>query len=252
MTDLAVLAIGLGVIPLSAILLYSFRGFVLTRREAVWGFLAGVLAFLAFVHAMAAVPVNKSLFDDTAIAIAVAFVGLAVGAGIAWSLLEGPFIRREPNRILWVAVAFLALHSLGDGLVLGRDFVGGVVPSVQVDGLTVGATVAHRFVEGCLVVVPAIWGAWKARPAFALLLVSLASVLAAYIPGAVFSAYGGPLRSLVPGAGPAVFAAIEGRLGLLLLGRGILTNASAGCGNPWPWWTAVGFIAISLVHFFVE
>src|SRR2546429_585563 len=195
MTVLAVLAIGLGVIPLAAILLYSFRGFVLTRREAVWGFLAGVLAFLALGHAMAAVLVNKSLFGDTAIAIAVAFVGLAVGAGIAWLVLEGPFIEKEPNRILWVAVAFLGLHSLGDGLVLGRDFVGGVVPSVQVDGLTVGATVAHRFVEGCLVVVPAIWGAWKARPAFALLLVSLASVLAAYIPGAVFSAYG---SSLVP------------------------------------------------------
>jgi len=252
MTDLAVLAIGLGVIPLAAILLYSLRGFVLAHREGIWGFLVGVLAFLALGHAMAAVLVNKSLFGDTAIAIAVAFVGLAVGAGIAWSLLEGPFIRREPNRILWVAVAFLALHSLGDGLVLGRDFVGGVVPSVQVDGLTVGATVAHRFVEGCLVVVPAIWGAWKARPAFALLLVSLASVLAAYIPGAVFSAYGGSLRSLVQVAVPTFLAAIEASLGLLLLVRGFLPIAAADRGNRWPWWTAVGFIAISLVHFFVE
>ena len=78
MTDLAVLAIGLGVLPLSAILLYSLRRFVLTRREVVWGFLAGVLAFLALGHAMAAVLVNKSLFGDPAIAIAVAFVGLAV------------------------------------------------------------------------------------------------------------------------------------------------------------------------------
>src|SRR5256886_11972984 len=111
MTDLAVLAIGLGVIPLAAILLYSFRGFVLTRREAVWGFLAGVLAFLALGHAMAAVLVNKSLFGDTAIAIAVAFVGLAVGAGIAWLVLEGPFIEKEPNRILWVAVARSEEHT---------------------------------------------------------------------------------------------------------------------------------------------
>src|SRR5438445_124122 len=100
MTDLAVLAIGLGVLPLSAILLYSLRRFVLTRREVVWGFLAGVLAFLALGHAMAAVLVNKSLFGDPAIAIAVAFVGLAVGAGIAWSLLEGPFIRTEPDRLI--------------------------------------------------------------------------------------------------------------------------------------------------------
>ena len=252
MTDLAVLAIGLGVIPLAAILLYSFRGFVLTRREVVWGFLAGVLGFLALGHAMAAVLVNKSLFGDPAIAIAVAFVGLAVGAGIAWSLLEGPFIRTEPDRLIWVAVAFLALHSFGDGLVLGRDFVGGIVPSIQLDGLTVSATVAHRFVEGCLVVVPAIWGAWKARPAFALLLVSFAAVLGAYVPGVVFNAYGGSLRSLVQVAIPTFLAAIEATLGLLLLVRGFLPIAAADRGSRWPWWTALGFIAIALGHFFVE
>jgi len=252
MTDLAVVAIGLGVIPLAAILLYSLRDLVLAHREPIWGFLAGVLAFLALGHAMAAVLVNKSLFGDAAIAIAVGFVGLAVGAGIAWSLLEGPFIRREPDRILWVAVAFLVLHSFGDGLVLGRDFVGGIVPSIQVDGLTISATVTHRFVEGCLVVVPAIWATWKARPAFALLLVSFASVLGAYIPGAVFGAYGGALRSLVQVAIPTFLAAIEATLGLLLLARGFLPIAAADRGNRWPWWTAVGFIAISLVHFFVE
>src|SRR5207249_2517304 len=152
MTDLAVLAIGLGVIPLAAILLYSFRGFVLTRREAVWGFLAGVLAFLALGHAMAGVLVNKSPVGDTAIAIAVA-----------------------------------------------------------------------------------------------LLLVSFASVLAAYIPGAVFSAYGSSLRSLVQVAVPTFVAAIEASLGLLLLVRGFLPIAAADRGNHWPWWTALGFIAISLV-----
>ncbi len=252
MTDLAVLAVGLGVLPLAAILLYSLGGFVLAHREGIWGFLAGVLAFLSLGHAMAAVLVNKSLFGDTSIAIAVAFVGLLAGAGIAWSLVEGSFIRTEPNRILWVAVAFLALHSFGDGLVLGRDFVGGVVPSVQADSLTVSATVVHRFLEGCLVVVPAIWATWKARPAFALLLVSFASVLGAYIPGAVFNAYGGSLRSLVQVAIPTFLAAIEATLGLLLLVRGFLPIAAADRGSRWPWWTALGFIAISLVHFFVE
>src|SRR6266571_2762687 len=219
MTDLAVLAIGLGVIPLAAILLYSPRGFVLAHREATWGFLAGVVAFLALGHAMATVLVNKSLFGDPPIAIAVAFLGL---------------------------------HSFADGLVLGRDFVGGVVPSVQLDGLTVSATVVHRFVEGSLVVVPAIWAAWKARPAFALLLVSIASVVGAYIPGVVFSLYGGSLRSLVQVAIPTFLAAMEASLGLLLLVRGFLPIAAADRGIRWPLWTAVGFIAISLVHFFVE
>src|SRR3989441_2141168 len=240
MTDLAVLAIGFGVIPPAAILLYSFRGFVLRRNETVWGFLAGVIAFLTLAHAMAAVLVNKPLFGDAPLAIAVAVVGLVVGAGIAWLLMEGPLIRTEGSRILWLAVAFVGLHSFGDGLVLGQAFVGIVAPNIPVDGLTVSATVAHRFAEGSLVVVPALWAGWKARPTFALLLVSLAAVPAAFIPGAVFNLYGGSLRALVQVAIPTVLAAIEATLGLLLLVRGFLPIAAADRGTRWPWWTAVG------------
>src|SRR5207245_252163 len=189
MTDLAVRAIGFGVIPPGASLLYSFRGFVLRRNETVWGFLAGVIAFLTLAHAMAAVLVNKPLFGDAPLAIAVAVVGLVVGAGIAWLLMEGPLIRTEGSRILWLAVAFVGLHSFGDGLVLGQAFVGIVAPNIPVAGLNVSAT----FV-----------------------------------------------------------AAIEATLGLLLLVRGFLPIAMADRGNRWPLWTVVGFIAIALVHFFVE
>src|SRR2546428_12166965 len=112
MTDLAVLAIGFGIIPLAAILLYSFRGFVLGRREAVWGSLAGVVAFLAMGHAMAAVLVNKPLFGDGPLAIAVAVVGLAGGAGIAGVVVGGPVIPMEGGRILWVALPLLGRSSL--------------------------------------------------------------------------------------------------------------------------------------------
>ena len=252
MTDLVVLAIGFGVIPPAAILLYSLRAFVLRRSETVWGFLAGVIAFLALAHAMAAVLVNKPLFGDAPLAIAIAVVGLVVGGGIAWLLMEGPFIRTEGSRILWLAVAFVGLHSFGDGLVLGQAFVGIVAPTIPVDGLTVSATVAHRFVEGSLIVVPALWAGWKARPTFALLLVSLAAIPAAFIPGAVFNLYGGSLRALVQVAIPTFVAAIEATLGLLLLVRGFLPIAMADRGNRWPRWTVVGFIAIALVHFFVE
>src|SRR5438445_5301727 len=124
MTDLAVLAIGFGIIPLAAILLYSFRGFVLGRREAVWGSLAGVVAFLALGHAMAAVLVNKPLFGDALIAIAVAVVGLVVGSGIAWLVMEGPFIRTEGSRIVWLDVAFVGRHCCVDGLVLPQASAG--------------------------------------------------------------------------------------------------------------------------------
>src|SRR2546428_9151411 len=133
MTDLAVLAIGFGIIPLAAILLYSFRGFVLGRREAVWGSLAGVVAFLALGHAMAAVLVNKPLFGDAPLAIAVAVVGLVVGGGIAWLLMEGPFIRTEGSRILWLAVALVGLHSFRDGLVPGQALGWNVAPTVPAE-----------------------------------------------------------------------------------------------------------------------
>ena len=253
MTDLAVLAVGFGVIPLAAILLHAIDRIVMQYREASWGFFAGVIGFLGLSHAMAAVLLNHSLFGNEALATALSFVGLAVGAGIAWLLLEGPFIQTEPNRILWAAVAFLGLHSLGDGLALGADFVGGFVPTVRVDAVTVAATVVHRFVEGCLVIVPAIGATWRPRPAFVLLFASLAAIPAAYVPGWIFSSYGPtPVRAAVQLAIPTVLAAAEATLGLLLLVRAFLPIAAADRSTRWPIWTAIGFIFIALVHFLVE
>lgn len=253
MTDLAVLAAGFGVIPLAAILLFAINEKVRGHREVSWGFLAGVLGFLGLSHAMAAVLLNHSLFGDEALATMLSFVGLVVGAGIGWLLLEGPFIRTEPNRILLAAVAFLGLHSLGDGLVLGAGFVGGFVPTVRVDGVTVAATVVHRFMEGSLVVVPAIWASRKARTAFILLFVSFVSIPAAYVPGWVFGTYSfSPIRAAVQLAIPTFLAATEATLGLLLFVRAFLPIAAADRGVRWPIWTAIGFIVISLVHFFVE
>src|SRR3989442_12709780 len=102
MTDLVVLAIGFGVIPPAAILLYSLRAFALRRSETVWGFLAGVIAFLAVAHTMAAVLVNKPLFGDAPLAIAIAAAGLVVGGGIATLSVEGPFIRTAGSRNPWL------------------------------------------------------------------------------------------------------------------------------------------------------
>src|SRR6266540_1979976 len=155
MTDLAVLAIGFGVMPLAAILLYAFSGPVLRHREASWGILAGVTSFLGVSHAMALVLLNHSLLGDRPLATLLSFIGLSVGAGVGWVLLEGPYIRTESNRILAAAVAFLGLHSFGDGLLLGAAYVGGFTPNVPLDAVTVSATAAHRFVEGTIVVIPA-------------------------------------------------------------------------------------------------
>lgn len=252
MTDLAVLAAGFGVIPLAAIMLYTIGERVLRSREATWGLLAGVVGFLGLSHAMAEVLLNHSLFGDPALATAIPFVGLAVGAGVAWTLLEGPFIQKEPNRILGAAVVFVGLHSFGDGLVLGAAFIGGIVPTVRVDAITVSATVVHRFLEGCLIIVPALAASWKPPPALAALLASFLAIPAAFVPSWIFNAYAQPVRAEVQLAVPTFFAAVEATLGLWLLVRAFLPIASADRGSRWPLWTAIGFVLITFVHFFVE
>src|SRR6266487_454141 len=98
MADLAVLAIGFGVMPLAAILLYAVSSDVLHHREAAWGILAGVTLFLGLSHAMALVLTYHSLLGDRALATLLSTLGLAVGTGIGWLLLEGPYIRTEPHR----------------------------------------------------------------------------------------------------------------------------------------------------------
>jgi len=253
LTDLSVLAAGFGLIPLSAILLYSFAGHVARHHEAVWGLLAGIVAFLGLSHAMTAVLLNHAaLRFDPALATVLPSVGLVVGAGIAWLLLEASFIRTEPNRIVATAVVFLGLHSFSDGLVLGAGFIPGLVPSVRIDAVTVGATIIHRFAEGCLVIIPALAASWRPRAAFVVLFASLFAIPAAYVPSWIFNIATEPARAEVQLAVPTFLSAVEATLALWLLARAFLPIAAAGRGSRWPVWTAIGFIAISLVHFFVE
>ncbi len=253
MADLAILAFGFGVIPLAAILLYAFPGLVLRHREASWGILAGVVGFLGLSHAMALVLLNHSLLGDRTLATLVPLSGLAVGAGVGWILLEGPYVRTESNRILAAAVAFLGLHSFSDGLVLGAAYVGGFTPNVPLDAVTVSATAAHRFVEGTIVVIPALAAAWKPRLAFVLLFASLFSVVSAYLPIWIADVYGfTPIRSVIALSISTFASAAEATLALLLVARAFLPLASMDRGTRWVVWTALGFISISLLHFLVE
>jgi hypothetical protein len=251
--DLALLAVGFGAIPLAALVLYNIRSIVLNHREAAWGFLAGVTAFLGLSHAMAAVLANHSLFGDAGAATALSVLGLLLGAGIAWLLFEGPFIKQVPSRIVWAAVAFVGLHSLGDGLVLGRSFIGGFPPAVPIDAASVTATIVHRFMEGCLIIVPALWASWKPKIALPALFVVLAAIPAAFLPGSIYRAYGpSSLGATLLIAVPTFVAAVESMLGLFVLVRAFLPMAAVEHGRRWVIWTAVGYIAISLVHFSVE
>ena len=255
MTDLAVLAAGFGAIPLASILLYSFRAWIDAHREVVWGGFAGVIAFLGLSHAMAFVLEGKPFLfsgNDSAGAVLFLFTGLAIGGLIGWFLFEGPIIRTEPERIVWATAAFLALHSLGDGLVLGRDFVGASSPVVRIDSLTVSATVVHRFVEGALLLVPAFAARWSLRASFVLLFVPLVSIPAAFVPGWAFDAMGLAGGSAATLALSTLLAATEASVALMLLVRGFLPIASADHGSRWIVSVMIGFVGISVVHFLVE
>ena len=255
MTDLAVLAAGFGAIPLTSILLYSFREWFDRHRDVVWGGLAGVVAFLGLSHAMAFVLEGKPFLaagSSTATATVFLLVGLALGALTGWFLFEGPFIGTEPTRIIWAAVSFLALHSVGDGLVLGRDFVGGAVPIVRIDALAIAATVLHRFVEGALVLIPAVAARWRLRPSFLLLFVSLVTIPAAFVPGLFADSLGLANGSSTTVALSTFLAASEASLALLLLMRGFLPMAGSDRGTRWIAAVLIGFVGISVVHFLVE
>src|SRR2546429_9026272 len=224
MTDLAVPAAGFGAIPLTSILLSSFREWFDRHGGVMWGGLAGAVAFLGLSHAMAFVLEGKPFLfagNDSAVAASFLFTGLVVGGLLGWFLFEGPLIRTEPARIVWATAAFLALHSFGDGLVLGRDFVGASFPVVRIDSLTVSATVVHRFIEGALLLVPAFAARWSLRASFALLFVPLASIPAAFVPGGAFDAMGlaGGSATL---ALSTVLGATEASVALMIRARGVL------------------------------
>ena len=255
MTDLAVLAVGFGAIPLSSILLHSFRGWIGANRGIVWGGLAGVIAFLGLSHAMAFVLEGKPFLfngENEAATIGFLFTGLMLGGLAGWFLFEGSIVRTDSSRIVWAAAAFLALHSVGDGLVLGRDFVGGVIPVVRIDAVTVSATVVHRFLEGALLLVPAFAAGWKTRSSFLILFVSALSIPAAYAPGFLSVALGFTGGSSATLAVSTFLAAMEASLALLLLVRGFLPTSSADRGSRWLLFVLIGFVTIGVVHFLVE
>lgn len=252
MADLAVLAWGLGILPVAAILLFAVRPTIAANRGIAWGFLAGVVAFLGVSHAMAAVLINHSLLGDAATASVIAFGGFLVGAGVAWALLETSLIRTEPTRILGAAAAFLALHSAGDGLVLGTDFVAGLTPIIRLDVITVSGTILHRFIEGALVVVPATAAMWKPRSTLVPLLASFTSIPAAYAPSWIFAIAEPVGRGTTVLSISTFVAAAEAAFALMLLARVFLPVASADRDHRWLAWTVIGFVGISLLHFLIE
>jgi hypothetical protein len=90
------------------------------------------------------------------------------------------------------------------------------------------------------------------RSTFLLLMVSLTTIPAAYVPGFLASAMG------IVGGGAATrslstfLASMEATLALVLIIRGFLPILIPERGPRWSLWVIAGFIGISVVHFLVE
>lgn len=254
MVDPAVLAIGFGLMPLLALLLYPLRAWLLAHEELAWGALVGVVAFLGLAHASADVLTTIPFLRIEVSPVAAAgllVIGVLAGMAVGQLLLNR---RREtpPALVGAVAVAglvYLVAHSLSDGLVLGSAYAGPLPLGWPVDTVDTLATIVHRFAEGALVGVPALMLSWRAPKTLAFLFAGLATVPAVYIAMGL----GLGVAAGVAYATIAVFlSSFEAGLALLLLGSGYFPVLAGAKGRMWPWAAGAAFLVLFLVHLVVE
>lgn len=255
MADLWILAVGFGLLPFTALVLTAAPAWLRRHESAVWGLLLGVVAFLGFAHAGAAILEGNAYLRYEAtpeISAATAAGGLLVGMGLGWVALG----RGKPGSTLaglaGSAAAYVALHSLADGLVLGEAYAGPLAPGYTLTAAIVGGTLLHRFAEGSLIVVPAILGSAKAKRWLPLLLVGLLTFPAAFVPVTLLS--GGPAAGAFAfDQGVSVFTAgVEAGFAGLLLFLGLVPRVASSEDKHWALWAGLAFLAMLLVHFLVE
>ncbi len=257
MADLWPLALGLGLMPLAAVLLYAFAPQIASRQEAAWGIIIGVLAFLGLSHAMADVLFSHSPLAFAAgveAALGLVAIGFLVGFAAGWWFLARETTSPIPWRswVAWTGVAFLALHSLSDGFALGRQYTGPVILGLDVDAVTFAGSVIHRFAEGSLVVIPAIAASWKPSKSFWTLFTGAMVVPAAFLPQLIFQAMSTSEASTASLAVFSLVSSAEAGLALMFLLAGFLPQVVHSRNMRWIAWVGFGFLALYLVHGLVE
>lgn len=256
MADVRVVAVALAFLPFLALFLYAAGRALERYRDASWGVVGGLVAFLAVSHAMAQVlfghPLLSALTGEV-FALFVLVAGLLIGMRISWQLVGHPERWRMsvPTSLAWACAGFLALHSLADGLLLGEAFVAPTA-EVSADGLTIAATIVHRFAEGGLVVLPALAAGWSLRKSLGALFLGLFLVPGAAITAAILQPPGSADAFAFALAVRSVVAAAEAGFGLLLLLGGLVPQAVASHRTRWIGWAGIAFIAIAVVHGIVE
>ncbi len=251
--ELWLVASGFGIMPAAALLLLIRPKAVRDGQTFAWAALVGVTAFLGLAHTSAMIlELDARYVAGPMAAAATLALGVILGLGLGWALLGRGRMAGTPAGLTWAAVAFLALHSLGDGLVLGGAFAGPLPMGWELTPLNVTATFLHRFAEGCLVVVPALLAAWKPPKTFGLLLTGLLTVPAAFVPVAL---YGGGVSLGVVTADQAVnmlLSSVETGFAMTFLLLGLLPRIGGQRDSRWVLVAGLAFLAMFLIHFAVE
>ncbi len=258
MIDLLPVAVGFGLLPILAVLLYAFPDVLRRNGAASWGLAAGVVAFLGLAHAGSVLLEGNAFLRYEAnpyVAALVAVVGLFAGIFLGWKLL-GPSESGSASAagaILWATVAFVAIHSFTDGLVLGAGYAGPGAAGVSLDPVSVGGTVLHRFAEGSLIVLASLAAGWRPQRAAGLLLVGLLTVPAAYVPVGILAPGSISVTTVAVNQAISVLGAgLEAGFAILLLGLGILPRLREAKDSRWAVWAGIGFTLLLLVHYLVE
>jgi zinc transporter ZupT len=254
--DLRVVSLALGLLPFLALALRYGKGWLEVRPDRTWGMLAGAIAFLGLGHAVAAALLDASFlsraFDETA-GLLLPLLGLGIGLGAAWWVLESPTSAMGvgTGRVAWAAALYLALHSIADGLVVGEVYLGGA-DGIAVDAVAVSATVVHRLAEGALVAVPAILAGWRSTKILGALSGGLLVLPAAALVGLVSSGFDSYASAVIHLASVATASSVEAGFALILLLTAIVPRAT-GPGRPrWALWMASAFLVLAFVHGLVE
>ncbi len=253
--DLWLLALGFGLLPLAALLLAAAPSILRDHENTVWGLLVGVVAFLGFAHAGASLLVgNTFLRAETSpeVSAATAAGGLLLGVALGWALLGRKGQNISLATVASAAAAYVALHSLADGLVLGEAYAGPLAPGYTLTALLVGGTLLHRFAEGALIVVPALLGSARARTWIPLLSAGLLTLPAAFVPVAVLSGNPTPSAYALDQGIAVLMAGIEAGFAGLLVFAGLVPRVAAAKDSRWAVWAGLAFVAMLLIHFLVE
>jgi len=253
-TDVWLVALGFSLMPTGGLLLYTAGAEIRDRESTALAALVGVVLFLGIAHAGADVLVGNAFLKyevTPMLSAATAAGGALTGLGVAALL----WFRRgaRPSGLVTLSVAYFALHTVADGLVLGEGFAGPFPTAVPLTPAVVVGTLAHRFAEGALIVVPAILVGWKPQKVLGLLSIGLLAVPAAYLPIGLFASPGSVSAAAAAWEAIKVFAAAaEVGFAVPLIVVGLLPRILPTRSFQPAAWVFIGFLAMLLIHFTVE